>query len=346
MKIFFLICGLHLSFLSVPTWATGGGSIVGNGGGLAEQNFIYAYNNLAHFYDLCWAHENECLNSTEEKKVFHLIRESLSQEYKTTYQIQFLSGQKNPSFFFIDGQIRTAVTGDHVGDPIFINLDLIYQTNSRGEVIATDIGTALAILTHEMGHHHQTKDHLFLDLLGAKIHTFSLIKGETLKYDYFSNSLFETSTDLTIFASHSDITPGETDFRGPQSWLVLNDGHQIYDLNTSLNHLLYCPISNEKKDETLGYRLYQMQWRPTFTEKTDINGKIQREYTFQSSIYMNCQSSTDNYPTNDYQIILHFILEQRTISKNWFWTLTPELTRLEVIPKLRDTKKNIFTHFF
>jgi len=346
MKIFFLVCYSLLSFVSDPAWAAGGGSIVGNGGGLAEQNFTYAYTNLAHFYDLCWAHENECLSTAEEKKIFHLIRDNLSQEYKTTHQIQFLSGQKNPSLFAIDGQIRTAVTGDHVGDPIFINLDLIYQTNSRGEVIATDLGTALAILTHELGHHHQVKDHQFLDLLGAKIHIFSMSKGETLKYDHFSDSLFEISPDLTIFATHSDINPGDTDFHGPQSWLVLNDGQQIYDLNTSLNHLLYCPSANGQKDQTLGYRLYQLQWNPTFSEKKDLHGQIQREYKFQSSIYMICQSTSDNYPTNEYQIILHFTFQQVTTSQNWVWTLAPDLTQLEIIPKIRDAKKNMFTDFY
>ena len=78
MKLFILLCFL-CSSQSFARNGSGGGDIVGNGGGLAEQNFIYALTHLPEF--ITETINNEPLHS-EDLEQLELIKEIALTQYK------------------------------------------------------------------------------------------------------------------------------------------------------------------------------------------------------------------------------------------------------------------------
>jgi len=142
-----------------------GGDLVGNGGGLAEKNILFSHVNLKGYIEIC-LNSPTCKLNTWEKNLLNKILNGLPDEVD---QVKFVSEKNNPGFFRIDGELKLAKTGDEVGSPIFINSDLLYTKNSQGLYKAFGISEAVALLIHEMGHHHGAKNHNKLDLLGIKV---------------------------------------------------------------------------------------------------------------------------------------------------------------------------------
>lgn len=143
-----------------------GGDEVRNGGGLAEQYLAFALENLSVSIDLCLAKES-CGKSSEGRAILKQIKENLPQELKANI-IKFESESKNPGFFVIDGVVKMAITGNKVGDPVYYNLDLLYQDNE----LRMSFGQATQSLIHELAHHLGHHDHNFLELLGAEVRSF------------------------------------------------------------------------------------------------------------------------------------------------------------------------------
>ena len=164
------------------TSTPGSGSSAGNGGGIAEKNFHFAYSYLNRAIELCVDSPAACRLLPEQEDALRNIHTSLADGSETA-QILFSSEISNPGFFKIDGQIRVAKTGDHVGDPIYVNLDLIYTKGSGGRYTALDIPTASSVLVHELGHHQGIKDHQFLDQLGTRIQVLLLNKSQEIGFN-------------------------------------------------------------------------------------------------------------------------------------------------------------------
>lgn len=143
---------LVLLLLSVSGWAQ-----------TARSNFIFAYSNLEHFISIC-LNDKKCDLDNEQKELLTKISQSLPSEKKNKKQLTFASEKEQPGLFIIDGNPKAAKTFDDVGSLVYINTDMITQNQQPMSVME-----ALAILTHEMGHHHQEKREDFLDLLGFQV---------------------------------------------------------------------------------------------------------------------------------------------------------------------------------
>ncbi|MBT3984107.1 MAG: hypothetical protein HOE90_22315 [Bacteriovoracaceae bacterium] len=163
----------------LPTMAFSGDRIR-NGGGIAEQNVLTAYWNLDQYIKICTQNEKTCKTTDKEKALLGKIRKNLELEYsankneegeKKETQIIFTTAkkEKDASFFTIGGEVKIAKTGDYAADPIYFNTDLMYSKNDEGLVEPISISDSLAILVHEMGHHHDVLDHTYLSLVGAKV---------------------------------------------------------------------------------------------------------------------------------------------------------------------------------
>lgn len=76
--------------------------------------------------------------------------------------LEYLSFSAHPERFAHLGPTRAAATGNHVGDTVYVNLDVIRELDRK---------QILALLIHEYGHHHgvRDEDHRLLDTLAAKI---------------------------------------------------------------------------------------------------------------------------------------------------------------------------------
>jgi len=216
---------LLTALLSCLSFARGGDH-VDNGGGIAEKNVLYAYNNLSKYLNLC-IHAEGCKLSPKQKQLLKKIAESLPAEYQDKEQLKFLSEKKNPGFFIIDGEVKVAKTGDSIGSPIFVNTDLLFQKDADGTFIPTSLSEAVAILVHEFGHHHGNWSHDELDLIGVKT---SLMLNQKV----YSSPLIPWATDLQLTVVNYNVNNSFPD-------VLLAIGEDLIDLSERYKKTVRCP---------------------------------------------------------------------------------------------------------
>lgn len=159
---------LQLSVFLLPIHSfAGGGSIVGNGAGIVENNFQFVYMSLENTIGECFLLEN-CKLSEHEKDLLGSISVIIRKNSTKAKNIYFISENDFPGFFDtgINEKHRIAKTGLTPESPIYINIDLVYSSEGKP---AIDQQTIAALLVHEIGHQTGEVDHAALDILGAKI---------------------------------------------------------------------------------------------------------------------------------------------------------------------------------
>jgi len=144
-----------------------GGSLVGNGSGVSEQNIIFAYSALIDSIDQCISGPNCGLTDLELTQLQKIRAVRLANASRSNV-IQFVSESQSPEFFELSviEQHRIAKTGLTSDSPIYFNSDVLYLSDGVAEI---DFPLATAILIHEVGHQAGNPDHAFLDGIGAKI---------------------------------------------------------------------------------------------------------------------------------------------------------------------------------
>lgn len=153
--------------LSPYVFASGGGSVIGNGAGIVESNFQYAYTSLSVTITDC-IKQPRCQMSPLETKILKSIQAVLKINVSNDKRILFVSEKENPGLFKTgDREVhRIAVTGLNPSVPIYVNTDLLY---SEDGLPALDLATVNSILVHELGHQTGEVDHAKLDVIAAKI---------------------------------------------------------------------------------------------------------------------------------------------------------------------------------
>ena len=214
-----------LAFLFISSFAHAGGDYIGNGGGLAEKNILFAFNNVERYARLC-LDVSSCRLTNAERDLLFDILSAMKQEYKAD-PVQFASEKKQPGFFLLNGEMKVAKTGSKIGTPIYINRDMIYSRNSFGTVQPMSITDALAILVHEIGHHVSAASHEALDLLGVKVSMF-------LQNQIQSTPLLPWSDQI----SATIVQP-----RGSKSFpqILLNVGDEVLDMSQAFHDTVFCP---------------------------------------------------------------------------------------------------------
>lgn len=180
-KILLLIITTFITQSYAYEWrASGGGTVVGNGAGLVESNFQFAYLSLKKILPHCYQ-KNTCDLVQEEKEIIIKMNEIVVENANKKDRLVFLSEKANPGFFTtgVDEKYRIAKTFLNSQAPIYINTDLLYKDNGTPALSFQDI---LRILIHELGHQTGVKEHSGLDILGAKIATYS--EEHTNYYQY------------------------------------------------------------------------------------------------------------------------------------------------------------------
>ncbi|MES2856775.1 MAG: hypothetical protein V4692_12965 [Bdellovibrionota bacterium] len=174
----------------------GDGSSVGNGGGLSENNLLFAWMRMGVYVEACMA-TKYCGLTFPERDLLEKIYNAHEDELAGP-GIQFKSSKEFPDVFDTDesGQPRSAVTGSEVGSPIIFNVERLYPIVD-GEPQALDVLQAVGFLVHELGHHHGIQDHTYLDRLGGKVRDY-LSKSRWIEIDLrrftgndFSVSVFQ-----------------------------------------------------------------------------------------------------------------------------------------------------------
>lgn len=257
------------------------GDVMGNGGGLAEQNIVYAYRNINSFIDICMD-SRDCRLTDEERIILGKIKANMASEYQRG-QVVFKSERQEPGTFILMGEPKIAKTWLHVGAPIYVNKDLLYQTNTAGKIVPLALSQAVALLIHELGHHHNYTDHTKLDLLGVKV---SMALGRDLEKARVLPG-YENLQAMVINKMGKTTKPK----------VLMYVGEQIWDLTKIVTNALHCtsitlPIigsvqfGNAKPDGTILHNI-------AFT-KQDIRsiGK-ESDFTLTGSLVHFCKDGSE-----------------------------------------------------
>lgn len=235
--------GLMTFLLSVT--GSAGGSLVGNGAGIVEHNIIYVYNSLPKTIDACLNLPTACMVSDDGRELLKSVRNLIIQHPASTERILFQSEQSSPGFFETGlGQAhRLAKTGNSPTDPIYWNLDLLYNVDGTP---ALDIPTISAIWIHEIGHQLKIQNHQYLDQIASSVRFFQQDYIQQIKFYPKTIPLSVTSVEYPTITSSTD--------------LYFSDGF----ISVSLNHLL--AITSACADESqifLSWHLWSIHWGQT-----------------------------------------------------------------------------------
>jgi hypothetical protein len=274
-----------------------GGDLVNNGGGLAEKNVLYAYEKIDKYLQYCVT-SSVCKLTDAQKVIAQKIYNGLPQEKAAGNQLQYISEQKVPGSFMIDGNIRIAKTGSTIGSPIVINTDMLY--NKVGDTYeALTMPEAVAVLVHEFGHHYGSYTHEELDLIGVRVSMMmqqKMITTPMLPWNSFASA--------SVFNSKL-----RTDF--PQ--VLLSVGTDLVDISEIYRRTVHCevftlpipvlPIPDLElvTREPVGSMLHNIHWEK-IKEKDDqisvkIIGNVSNTCTYKSNLEVR---------DNNYQISISF----------------------------------------
>lgn len=220
----------------------GTGDIVGNGGGLLEQNFLLAYYSLQTAIENCLTLE-ECYSSVNQRLILKEINQLFIDKIRNKTPLVFIKNSDTNNFFYdeYDQTERVAKTGFSKKYPIFINLDV--TTN-----IVNDVPAMLGIIIHELGHQAGIVSHNFLDQLGAKIRKMWLSNWVISDVNVSGENLL-----VRLFSTNSNLINSKLSY-------VFNGKVQ------SLNSLIYRNISCGEGETLYGFSLSNGHWqRPVNT---------------------------------------------------------------------------------
>jgi hypothetical protein len=174
--------------------ARSGGSVVGNGAGIAEQNFEYAYLSIEKLSEECMQN-NACDLSEKEKILLQKISKITEKNNLKPNTILFVSESKHPDFFTTGPaeKNRIAKTMLDASSPIYVNRELLYDTDGSPTL---NFPAIVAIVTHELGHQTGETDHKILDALGAKLRF--MVERRIQTYDIEASEKNNTVVSITV----------------------------------------------------------------------------------------------------------------------------------------------------
>ncbi|QDK47016.1 hypothetical protein DOM22_18555 [Bdellovibrio sp. ZAP7] len=288
---------MAITMSTVAANALVGGDFIGNGGGIAEKNVLYAYERLEQYIEVCLT-SDACKLDSRQRQIIAQIAKGLPQEVRSR-MLYFGSEQKTPGFFVIDGLVRVAKTGSSPGTPIYINSDLLYSKAPTGEYTAVSIPEAVAILVHEFGHHYGGYPHEELDLLGVRI---SMLVQSKLSI----TPLLPWSNDFSAMVFTKDVYTATPD-------VILNVGEDLIDISKAIENEAMCyrfsipvpilpiPDLDLVSKKPAGSVLYNLHW-DKFDEsntkmKVKLIGNISNSCLFKTNILLR---------SNEYKMSISF----------------------------------------
>lgn len=237
---------LILFLLSAPLAQAG--VHIGNGGGLSESNFAYAYIKSGSILQGCLASAARCGLGEPGARLAADVLAQLPTEQQTHDQLRFLSSHQHPGFFDIDGVEQTARTHPEVGSLIYINLDHIYPVADDGHKTAVSVDFAVEVLMKQFAFHVDGSDQSVASDMAKKLATFA--RGRTTILEYGTTGMdyirpLNRPTMTLVTAVHE-----------VQSFLMLADADTAYELTDLVRARLKCGDLPVKS-----FTLKQMYWK-------------------------------------------------------------------------------------
>jgi len=162
-----------------------GGDIIGNGGGIVESQFEFAYQNL-YKYIQEYLITNRPLMDINDYVALASIANIRNQMNVSDFALIFID-EENGLFDNTDIPHRTAMTGNYPGAPILINRSQLYDPISGKALLYQE--DAVAILIHEIGHQAGIENHSYLDQLGNYVKSFIVDKTMRISKELDNNEI-------------------------------------------------------------------------------------------------------------------------------------------------------------
>lgn len=216
----------------------GGGGIVGNGAGVVEFEFHQSKHIIDRVLGGCFP-GNPCRFETENfqlaEKILALVRSSAGD----LVRFEFVSGKERPGFFNTGANEfhRIAKTTLTPGSPIYVNTDLLYETDGKPRL---SFGQVVGLVVHELGHQTGEPDHRALDVLGSEV--AQMLQGQSFYYRYASEmggSAFQLGVTNLSFPA-----------KIPLVVLFANDRSR--NLTTTITRMVKC---QKAKTQFVGYEV-------------------------------------------------------------------------------------------
>ncbi|POB14119.1 hypothetical protein [Halobacteriovorax sp. DA5] len=228
--------------------ALGSGDIVGNGSGLIEQNFSFAYLNLQRAIFNCLSNKYECQIDALEEAVLREINQLFINKIYMKRPLIFVSKEYAGEFFHNNDDMtaRIAKTGFNQQSHIFINLE-------ESEIIANDIPAMISILIHELGHQIGIISHSYLDQLGTKVRN-----QWDSNWQSYEIKIDELPLTLRLFSN-------------AKSYISSNLSYSYDGKVKRLDHHIYKQLSCGDEEIVYGFNLSNGHWqRPNYNETKSI----------------------------------------------------------------------------
>jgi hypothetical protein len=216
------IAALLFCFALEAHASNSGGSLVGNGAGLAELEITYAYTRLPESIRRCFSDDAcDAKLSDRERDILKQIRVQVLSQNDAEQKIHYVSEKELPGFFTTgEGEFhRIAKTDTRTYSIIFINTDAIY---GNGKALV-DAPLATSLLIHELGHQLGVADHTWLNILGSKVRAAIENTKTTVEYPRNNN------LTMTVYSGANSIR------------LFLNNALSSVDLTNRVEAALVCP---------------------------------------------------------------------------------------------------------
>lgn len=251
-------------FLVALAWGFGN-DWVGNGANLSESRFYMAYENLETYMQAGLRAKDSGLNDADRDLLSKMIETISNERHQNPAMLHFLP--QSP-LFIIDGQIKIAVTGLNLSDPIYINKDRLQRFDAQNRLVDMSLLEAISILVHEFGHHQGVSDHSYLDRLGALV-------ADSARFDDYWMPLF--LKDQSIGAQY--LAPkAPWDLGSKDSWLTSTTLHFIdtekhWDVQAEIAAMKLCKRDFPgTKRETL--MLWNLFWKMSGNKTAQFNAKL------------------------------------------------------------------------
>lgn len=237
---------LIIPFL-VSTFAYAGGSFVGNGAGLMENRFQYGYMSLNKLLMNCLIN-NDCGLTAPEKNITATVSEIMLQKVSDQHKFVFVTDKQMSDLADLpmNEPHRIAMTGLAPNEPIYINVDMLYDINGRPQL---DYGAVVALIFHEVGHQAGETSHQLLDVIGTKLRV--KLEAETLMYKFELYNLDRIEVVINNFSSPNKFA---------EIRISRND-NAMTSVGSNISKSFRC---NDKKAKVTGYEFFNGYFTPVF----------------------------------------------------------------------------------
>lgn len=209
---------------------------VDNGGGIAEQNTLYALKNVDHVIQFCIASPNSCFSGQTHRQALEKVLSHLPSLVNQSEYLSFKTEVEDPRLVQ-DGQRQWFVTHPTPGSPVIVNRDMIYRSSGTGFSIPYTLGEAFSLVMRIVLYQTSDLDPEESHELSVSIGSFSLARN--FRVGCCSQTIFHPNRRLDLLNFQR---PGPS-VNFSYSEAIIKDSVEWTNIDRNIAETLTCPVS-------------------------------------------------------------------------------------------------------